>query len=59
MIKMQTEQATTGVVAVVRSWSGSAIAASRFGKTPNHGTDLSTPNTPTPLLGTFAWSPPV
>ena len=59
MIKMHTEQATTGVVAVVRSWSGSAIALPRFEKTPNRGTDLATPNTPTPHLGTLAWSPPV
>ena len=59
MIKMQTEQATTGVVAVVCAWSGSGLAASRFGKTPNHGTDLSTRYVPTPVLGAFAWSPPV
>ena len=56
MIKMQTEQATTGVVAVVRP---SALAFARYEKTPNHSTDLATQNIQTPILGTLAWSPPV
>ena len=65
MITMQTKQATTGVVAVVRAWSGTgafAFTAPRaytglsVSKTPNHGTDAFLT---TPALGTTAWSPPV
>jgi hypothetical protein len=61
----QTKQATTGVVAVARAWSGAgafafgmstALASNpaiRYTGTRNHGTDLS------PVSGTLAWSPPV
>ena len=67
MITMQTKQATTDVVAVVRAWSGTgafAFTAPRaytglsvsIEKAPNHGTDAFLT---TPRSGTTAWSPPV
>jgi hypothetical protein len=65
-MSMQTKQATTGVVAVVRPWSGTGAFA--FGAprgyadlsiqietTPNHRTDVSPA---TALSAPFASSPP-
>ena len=61
----QIEEATTGVVAVVRPWSGagdfpftsprtlSHTPAIRYTSAMNDGTGL------IPVLGTRAWSPPV
>ena len=65
MNTMQTKQATTGVVAVVRTWSGTGALAPKaavaypaisIDQTPNHSTDVFGT---TRFTGTSAWSPPV
>ena len=65
MMTKQIEKATTGVVAIVRAWSGTGAFAFSAAPhaleqsqairytTPMNGTDL------TPVLGARAWSPPV
>ena len=69
MINMQTKQATTGVVAVVRPWSGAgafAFTAPRgytglsiaTSTTPNHRTDLSPAIARSTVSGTTDSSPP-